>query len=63
MLLMWSKFRKLHPLYQRVRAYNTAFYKKRDLAQYEKSLAHLLEETRAGRMFGEWNDYGRLLSD
>ena len=27
---------------------------------YEQALAHLIEETKKGRMFGEWNDYGRL---
>ncbi len=57
----YAIFRAFPPLYQRVRAYNAAFFKKRDPAQYEKALAHLIEETKKGRMFGEWNDYGRLL--
>ena len=26
----------------------------------EEALAHLIDETGKGRMFGEWNDYGRL---
>ena len=56
----WSKFRAFPPLYQRVRAYNTAFYKKRDSAAYEAALSHLIEMTKNGRMYGEWNDYGRL---
>ncbi len=56
----WSKFRAFPPLYQRVRAYNAAFYKKRDPEQYEKALAHLIEETKEGKMFGAWDDYGRL---
>ena len=30
-------------------------------AVYERTLNHLIEETRAGRMFSKWNDYGRLL--
>ena len=60
---VWSKFRTFPPLYQRIRAYNAAFYKKRDPAMYEQALTHLIEETKAGRMFGEWNDYGRLLDD
>ena len=34
-----------------------------DPAMYEQALKHLIEETKAGRMFGEWNDYGRLLED
>ena len=57
---VWSKFKAFPPLYQRVRAYNVAFYKKRNPAQFEKALAHLIEETKKGKMYGEWNDYGRL---
>ena len=49
------------PLYVRVRTYNVAFFKKRDKKAYERALAHLIEETKKGKMFGEWNDYGRLI--
>ena len=58
---VWSRFKAFPPLYQRIRAYNTAFYKRRDAAAYEKALSHLIEATRQGKMYGEWNDYGRLL--
>ena len=58
---VWTKFRSFHPLYQRVRAYNIAFYRKRLPEMYEKGLARLIEETGNNRMYGEWNDYGRLL--
>ena len=58
---VYSKFKRFPPLYQRVRAYNTAFYKKRDECAYEKALARLIEQTRQGKMYGEWNDWGRLL--
>ena len=60
---VWSKFKSFPELYQRVRAYNVAFYKniKKDPQMYERGLLHLIEETRKGKMFGEWNDYGRLL--
>lgn len=58
---VWSKFKAFPPLYQRIRAYNVAFYKKRNPEMYAQTLAHLISETRRGRMFGEWNDYGRLL--
>ena len=58
---VWTKFRSFPPLYQRIRAYNVAFYKQRDRATYEQTLTHLIEETKKGRMFGEWNDYGRLI--
>jgi hypothetical protein len=59
----WSKFKRFPPLYQRVRAYNVAFYKKRNPVMYEQALDHLICETKKGQMFGEWNDYGRLLDD
>ena len=58
----WSKFRSFSPLYQRVRAYNVVFYKKRNPVMYEQTLSRLIAETQKGRMFGEWNDYGRLLN-
>jgi len=57
----WTKFQSFPPLYRRVRAYNVAFYKNRNPLIYEKALAHLIAETKQGRMYGEWNDYGRLL--
>ena len=44
-----------------MRAYNIAFYRKRLPEMYEKGLARLIEETGNNRMYGEWNDYGRLL--
>lgn len=59
----WAQFRRFPPLYQRVRAYNVAFYKQRDRQQYERALQHLIEATRQGKLFGEWNDYGRLSDD
>lgn len=58
----YTKFKSFHPLYQRVRAYNVAWYKRRDKEMHEKTLAHLISETKKGKMFGEWNDYGRLLN-
>ena len=57
---VWSKFRSLPPLYQRVRTCNIMFFKKRDPAVYERMLAHLIRETAKGKMYGEWDDYGRL---
>lgn len=60
---VWSKFRSFPPLYQRVRAGNIAFYKKRDPEMYGQMLSRLIAETKKGQMFGEWNDYGRLAND
>ena len=59
---VYEVFCSFPSLYQRVRAYNVAFYKNRHPDLYEKSLSHLVEETKKGRLFGAWNDYGRLMS-
>lgn len=58
---VWAKFKRFPPLYQRIRAYNLWFHKGRPDGSYEKGLANLIEHTRRGEMYGEWNDYGRLL--
>ena len=55
-----SQFKRFAPLYQLIRAYNVAFYKKRNPDMYQQTLQHLIDETKKDRMFGEWNDYGRL---
>ena len=60
---VFSKFKRFPALYQRIRAYNVAFYKNRDKEAYEKALVRLVEKTAKGEMYGEWNDYGRLLLD
>ena len=57
----WTKFKQMHPLYQRVRAYNVAFYKDRDPDGFKRALASLVAATKQGKYIGEWNDYGRLL--
>lgn len=59
---VWTKFRKFHPLYQRIRASNLSFYKSRYPEAYKRMLKHVVEETKKGNMYGEWNDYGRLLN-
>lgn len=56
----WEIFCSFPPLYQRIRAYNVAFYKGRK--EYEKALANMLAKTAARKMYGEWNGYGRLLN-
>lgn len=58
----WETFTGFPKLYQRVRAYNLEFTMKRDKKAYEKALARFIDMTRQGRMYGEWNDYGRLLA-
>lgn len=34
-----------------------------DPEAYEKGLAHLIEETKKGKMYGAWDDYGRLTGE
>jgi hypothetical protein len=59
---VYSTFKLFPELYQRVRGYNVAFYKNRDNYKYKAALSHLIEKTRNRTMYGQWNDYGRLLS-
>ncbi len=34
---------------------------KKDRTVYERNLANLIAHTKKGELYGEWNDYGRLL--
>ncbi len=60
---VYSKFCTFPPLYQRVRSYNVAFYRSRDPVSYERALERLLQATKEGKLYGEWNDYGRLTEE
>ena len=60
---VWDIFCTFPSLYRRIRIYNVAFYKKRAPAAYDRALAHLIKETAKGRLYGEWNDYGRLTEE
>ena len=59
---VWNKFKKFPILYQRIRISNIVFYKKRNLETYNNMIIHLIQETKKEKMFGNWNDYGRLLN-
>ena len=59
----YKRFKSFPALYQRVRGYNVAFFKKRDPKAYETALANLIAHTKKGEMYGMWHDYGRLLED
>ena len=60
---VWSKFKQFPLLYQRIRANNLSFTKVKNPQNYSKALTRLIEETKKGRTYGEWNDYGRLLTN
>lgn len=59
---VWSNFQKFPPLYQRVRI-DTIQIKKKQPQLFQSRLQKLLDNTRAGIMYGEWNDNGRLLTE
>ena len=58
---VWDVFTGFPALYQRVSAWNITYYKEKFPGMYRKCLRHLIDETGKGNMYGEWNDYGRLI--
>ena len=59
---IWDNFQKFPPLYQRVRI-DTIQIKKKQAELFQKRLQKLLVNTKAGIMYGDWNDNGRLLTE
>lgn len=59
----WENFRSFPALYQKVRIDSIQRDKKKDRAVFERRLKKLIDKSSEGMMFGDWNDYGRLLSD
>ena len=57
----WKNFNNFPALYQRVRIDSIQRDKKKDRAVFEKRVKKLIEQSAQGKMFGDWNDYGRLL--
>ena len=57
---VWNNFQKFPPLYQRVRI-DTIQIKKKQPELFQSRLQKLIENTRKGVMYGEWNDNGRLI--
>ncbi|MEW8967754.1 hypothetical protein [Exiguobacterium alkaliphilum] len=47
-------------MYRRIRI-DTIQSVRKDQTLYEKRLDKLIEQTRANRLYGQWNDDGRLL--
>ena len=57
----WKNFCGFPALYQRVRIDSIQRDKKKDRKVFEMRLEKLILNSRNGKMFGDWNDYGRLL--
>lgn len=56
---IWDNFQKFPPLYQRIRI-DTIQIKRKQPELFKSRLQKLLENTKQGVMYGEWNDNGRL---
>lgn len=59
--VVWKNFCAFPALYQRVRI-DTIQIKKKQPQLFQKRLQRLIENTKKGAMYGEWNDNGRLLN-
>lgn len=59
---VWKNFCGFPDLYQRVRI-DTIQIKKKQHSLHQSRLQKLIEHTKAGVMYDEWNDNGRLAND
>ena len=57
----WDNFKNFPELYQRVRIDSIQRDKNKDREVFEKRLDKLITNSEQNEMFGDWNDYGRLL--
>ena len=53
-------FRQTPELYQRIKLDNLSFTKEKDINQYQKSLKRFLDACQKHKLYGSFNDYGRL---
>lgn len=60
--VVWNNFQKFPSLYRRVRI-DTIQIKKKQPELFQSRLKKLIDNTRAGVMYGEWNDNGRLYDE
>ena len=56
-----QNFNSYPELYKRIRIYNLNFYKTRLANDYQRALNNFIKHTKENKMYGEWNDYGRLI--
>lgn len=56
----WENFNSFPPLYQRIKIASIQKDKK-DRKLYKKKLDTFLKNTKEGKMYGNWDDYGRLI--
>ena len=58
---IWENFQKFPSLYKRVRI-DTIQSTRKCPKIFQSRLQKFLDKTKSGIMYGEWNDYGRLLN-
>ncbi|KAK8808374.1 thymidylate synthase [Blastocystis sp. subtype 4] len=59
---VWKTFQGFPDLYRRIRI-DTIQSQKKNNELFQKRLQKLVDKTKHGLMYGEWNDYGRLLDN
>ena len=58
---VWQNFNSFPSLYQRVKVNNIEIYRKRDINVFNSQLEKLILMSRENKMYGDWNDDGKLL--
>lgn len=58
---VWENFRQLPELYKRIRIDTIQFNKNSRPELFKFRLQKFIENTRQGKLYGEWNDNGRLI--
>lgn len=55
-----KNFNNFPKLYQKIRLDSIQRYFKIDRAKYKKAKQNFIKKTKLNKMYGDWNDYGRL---
>jgi uncharacterized protein YdeI (YjbR/CyaY-like superfamily) len=58
----WEKFQRFPELYRRIRIDTIQRDKRKDIELFWRRVKRLVQKSEQGEMFGDWNDYGRLLN-
>lgn len=61
---VWQNFNSFPQLYRRIRIDNIVWARQKGNQEMaDKRLQKLIDTSRQGKMYGQWNDYGRLLEE
>ena len=59
--ISWRNFQQFPELYRRIRIDTIQRDKRKNIELFWRRVARLIQKSEQGEMFGNWNDYGRLL--